>query len=180
MFGTARHPLQYEPRQLNAFYISKSKSISQTQLSIHLKSLKNCAAISHAVSVDIDLLQSPLTQNMIDIWHQSNLPWNEFRHSTDTLNNLWKEENTYHKNTILNGYHAQFTRNIYAPLISEYVNKQQPYLLKGDSNLLLQQICDVYDHLKRERLSLSSNQCLQFDVRSQNSLQIRSVILCLL
>jgi len=139
----------------------------------HLKSLKNYDAISRAVSIDINSFSSPLTQNMIDIWHQSNLTWNEFKHSTPTLNNLWKEENGFQPNSILNQYHAQFTRNIYAPLISEYVNKPQPYLLNGNSNLLLQQLSEVYDQflLQRKR-RLPSNHSLQIDIRSMNPLQI--------
>eukprot|EP00486_Rosalina_sp_Unknown_P013753 CAMPEP_0201592472 /NCGR_PEP_ID=MMETSP0190_2-20130828/190358_1 /ASSEMBLY_ACC=CAM_ASM_000263 /TAXON_ID=37353 /ORGANISM="Rosalina sp." /LENGTH=421 /DNA_ID=CAMNT_0048051261 /DNA_START=252 /DNA_END=1518 /DNA_ORIENTATION=- len=89
------------------------------------------------------------------------------------MDNLWKEENGFQPNSILNGYHAQFTRNIYAPLISEYVNKPQPYLLNGDSNLLLQQLSEVYGQfLLQRRRRLPSNHSLQIDIRSMNSLKI--------
>ena len=179
MMSIATNPFDYQPQQLDHIYTHKSKS-SNTQIEIakHLESHESVGrgshvdTMAHAVSIDIDIFKSPLTQNMIDNWHQSSTSssWDEYRDNSNALRNLGPA--TY---TVLNAYSNNFNRNIYVPLSYYFSSTQQPYLLKGDANLLLQQFSDAYNYLKT--IHIDREYCLQICFRSQHSFQTGFVYL---
>jgi len=165
MATIAKIPLEYERQALDDLYKPTSNiSTTEETISKHLELGTRGAGMAHAAAIDIDKLHSSLPQNIMDIFHQSSLSWDEFTKASDTMSNLGK-----HTSLMLNSFQTNFKRSIYAPLLPYLLSPQQPYLLNGDPNLLLQQLSDVYNHLKRKRMP--RNCCLQICVRSQNSLQ---------
>ena len=108
--------------------------------------------------------QKTVTHNMNDNWHQSSASlWNECTDNSNALHNLGPA--TYN---VSNAYSTNFNRNIF-PLSYYFSSAPQPYLLKGDPNLLLQQFSEAYNYLKTRHIL--RNCCLQICVRSQNSFQ---------
>ena len=175
MMRVGRNPLEYQ-QELETIYNThnyKSKlSNTKIEIATHLGG-GGCRVdtMADTVSIDIDILKSPFTQNVIDNWHQSSLAssWNEFRDNSNALQNLGPQTSN-----VLNAYSNNFNRNIYVPLSHYFSSAQQPCLLKGDANLLIQQFSAVYNQLQTRHIS--QNCCLQICVRSQNSFQTGFVV----
>ncbi len=73
--------------------------------------------ISHMISKDVDELNCSITQNIIDIWHQSGAKtWQQFINNS-SLQNISK----YNPNTFmaLQIYQTGFTQNIYSALLHQ-------------------------------------------------------------
>jgi len=159
MIAVPTNPLPFEPQQLDHLYKPFSmKSDTETAIYHHLSSSPRGAEMAHPIAVDIEKLNSPLTQNIMDMYHRSGSSWNKFT-TSNALNNLGKQTAA-----VFNSYQNNFRRTIYSPLSSFL---QQQYLLKGDPSILSKQILAVYNQLEDTRIPLKC--CLQVNIRSQHS-----------
>eukprot|EP01084_Bolivina_argentea_P238944 401490_1 len=155
--------MKHKSQEVEDMYYSPPHSpINSTQQKLmkHFSSsLDN--RVSYVISKEIDKLKAPISQYIMDIYHQSSAKsWSQFVNNS-SMNNL--SEYNHNTFTILQNFQTQFTKHIYASL-SQYLLSTNRYLYKGCAIHLLQHISVIHNYLSL--FDIPAHSCMQIDLRS--------------
>eukprot|EP00486_Rosalina_sp_Unknown_P001115 CAMPEP_0201564008 /NCGR_PEP_ID=MMETSP0190_2-20130828/1734_1 /ASSEMBLY_ACC=CAM_ASM_000263 /TAXON_ID=37353 /ORGANISM="Rosalina sp." /LENGTH=391 /DNA_ID=CAMNT_0047979551 /DNA_START=215 /DNA_END=1387 /DNA_ORIENTATION=- len=109
---------------------------------------------------DLNTLKSPASQTIMDVYSQSTYPsFNEFVNNT-SLSDL--RQNNIKLFEPFQQYQYYYNKDICSPL-KPYLSAKQPSF-DGDSNTILTQLSQIFDHCKRRAINMRQNCAQQMDV----------------